>query len=329
MTETERFLPSPKSVALFAISGGSLLSVVGPFEALDIANRLRAARGRPPLYVLRGAGREGHIPHAHGLGLEVELSASLPSVHTLIVGGGPDLPERPVDPALLREVERLAKGAERIVSVCGGAFVLGELGLLDGRRCTTHWMWLELLRQRFPAAQVEPDAIYTEDGPIWTSAGVTAGIDLALQLVRTDGGSRLAHAVARMLVVFVQRPGGQTQFGSALRMRPATDDRLRDLVTAVLRDPGAQHDVETLAQRMAMSPRNFARTFKAQTGQTPAAFVARARIEAAQRALAGSDASIAEIAGDCGFGSEATLRRSFQRLVGVSPSDWRARFSQR
>lgn len=339
MTSIERFLPSIRRVVMVAPPGASALTTLGPLEAFDVANRFLAARGRPPLYQLQLASLDADSVSSVGVPLRGVPLSEVREVHTLIVGGGPTLPERTLEPALVGEVGRLAAAATRVVSVCGGAFVLGALGLLAGRRCTTHWLWLDALQQRFPEARVEPDAIYTEDGPVWTSAGVTAGLDLALQLIRSDGGPGLARAVARALVVFVHRPGGQAQFSAALTVTgpkrgagsaldPALDDRIRALVVEVIGEPGGEHDVPALARRMAMSPRNFARVFRARTGETPAAFVARARIEAAQRALADTDATLAAIASACGFGTEATLRRTFARVVGVSPSGWRERFAR-
>lgn len=312
---------------MVAAPGASALSTLGPLEAFDVANRLLAARGRPAAWAVRLVAL-GPVSASVGVSLGAEPIAAIDAVHTLIVGGGPELPARGFDPELVAAVGRLAARAERVVSVCSGAFVLAALGLLDGRRCTTHWLWLDALRRAAPAARVEADAIYTEDGPVWTSAGVTAGLDLALALIRADAGPRLAQATARALVVFVHRPGGQAQFGAALQLRPGRDDRLRALIAEVVADPGAPLDVPTLARRMAMSPRNFSRVFQRETGETPAAFVAKARIEAAQRALADSDASMAQIADVCGFGTEATLRRTFARVVGVSPAAWRARFAR-
>ncbi|MEQ1506108.1 MAG: AraC family transcriptional regulator, partial [Myxococcota bacterium] len=170
---------------MVAPPGASALTTLGPLEAFDVANRFLAARGRPPLYRLVLASVGPVAVTSVGVELRATPVAELDPVHTLIVGGGPELPEHALDAALVREVGRLSARATRVVSVCGGAFVLGALGLLDGRRCTTHWLWVDALRERFPEARVEPDAIYTADGPIWTSAGVTAGVDLALQLIRS------------------------------------------------------------------------------------------------------------------------------------------------
>lgn len=323
MTNTGQILPGPSRIVVLTPDGGQLIGIIGFIEAFDAANRILASRGKAPAYALELAGVQAETPSASGLRLRTTPVEQIGHAHTLVLGGGLDSVE---DPRLLAEASRLAAGASRLVSVCAGAFVLGALGLLDGRRCTTHWLALERLRRRFPAAKVEDDAIFTEDGSLFTSAGATAGVDLALHLIRLDLGPRLALAVARALVVFAARPGGQSQFGSALHLSPGQIDRLRGLVARIVRDPGAEHGVESLAASVGMSPRNFARVFLAETGQTPAAFVARARVEAAQRALLQSDAGLAEIAAATGFGTVETLRRTFLRVAGVTPSDYRARF---
>ncbi|MCB9676386.1 MAG: GlxA family transcriptional regulator [Alphaproteobacteria bacterium] len=325
MSGSGRFLPQTRRLAVLVPPGVQLVGVVGFYEVFDAVNRILASRGRAPAYDLRLAGIEDRTPSASGLALHTGPVDAVEAAHTVVVCGTLEDTAH-TDPRLLAAVDRLARTAERVVSLCVGAFVLGELGWLDGRRCTTHWLELERLRARFPLARVEPDAIFTEDGPVLTSAGATAGIDLALHMVRLDLGPRMALAVARVLVMFAQRPGGQSQFGSALRIRPGTDERLQRLVSRVLNDPGGDHTIDALAASVGMSPRHFARVFRAETGETPAAFVSRARVEAAQRALAQSDAPIPTIAEDCGFGTPETLRRTFQRVVGVSPSAWRERF---
>lgn len=304
--------------------GAQLIGMIGFLEAFDAANRVLGAAGRPPAYALTVAGIGSELRSVSGLGLRPVDVVTVAATHTLVVGGA--LPDGSADPRVVAQVGRLGAGATRVVAVCAGAFVLGELGWLDGRRCTTHWLALDPLRARFPAALVEPDALYTEDGRVYTSAGATAGVDLALHLIRQDLGPRVARAVARVLVVFAHRPGGQSQFGSALRLRPDLDATLQALVDHVLGHPEGDHRVEVLAARAGMSPRNFARVFRARTGETPAAFVARARVELAQRALVLGGDGLDLIAARCGFGTAETLRRSFHRVTGVSPGAWRARF---
>ncbi len=326
MTKTGRFLPSPRRVVLLVPPDGQLIGMIGFMEALNAANRVRASRDRPPLYSLALVGVGAQTATAAGVVLQTGRADGQDGPHTLVVGGALESVTAPAPPAVRAQVARLATDATRVVAVCAGAFVLGELGMLDGRRCTTHWLALDALRERFPTALVQDDAIYTEDGRVLTSAGATAGIDLALHLVRQDGGPRLALAVARLLVVFAQRPGGQSQFGAALSLRPGIEDRLRKLISTVVQDPSGDHTVDALADRVAISPRHFARVFRDQTGDTPAAFVARVRVEAAQRALAHSDVGLDTVANDCGYGTVETLRRSFIRHTGVSPSAWRRRF---
>lgn len=323
MTKAGRFVP--RTVALLLPPGGQLIGMIGFLEALDAANRLRQAKGRPRPYALTIAGVDAQTPSMVGATLRTVPASTLEAVHTIVVGGGLDMMDS-VDPRFLAEVGRLADNAERIVSVCMGAFALGHLGWLDRRRCTTHWLGLDALRQAFPAAEVEPDAIHTEDDDVLTSAGATAGIDLALHLIRRDAGPRLALAVARALVVFAQRPGGQSQFGSTLRVRATAQDRLHKVVASVVEHPERDHGIEALAKRAGMSPRHFSRRFRDETGETPASFVARVRIEAAQRLLLGGDASLDEVAAGCGFGSVETLRRTFHRVAGVAPAAYRQRF---
>lgn len=327
MTSIRRKLPSGSKVAAVVIPEGcQLLGMIGLMEAFDAANRVRQARGQAPLYDVRLVGADEPTRTATGIAVQARRPRGLRSVHTLVVGGMLELADTPIDPALLRTVGRLARRASRVVGVCMGSYVLGELGLLDGRRCTTHWLGLDAMRQRFPLAHVEDDVLFTEDGAVLTSAGSSAGIDLALHLIRTDAGPSLALTVARLLVVYAQRSGGQSQFSTALRLRPTQDQRIDRLVSRVVRSPGEDHRVETMAASVAMSPRHFARVFREQTGETPAHFVGRVRVEAAERALARSDASLEEIADECGFASADTMRRTFLRVAGVTPSIWRGRF---
>lgn len=326
MTNSGHILPTPRKVVILVPAGAQLIGVVAFLEAFDAANRVRAARGRPPLYDVEVVGVDGETPSAAGLTLATRLASRVRKVDTFVIGGGLATGASARRSELLRQAGRLADRATRVVSICGGAFVLGDLGWLDGRRCTCHWLDLERLRANFPAAQVEPDALFTEDEGVFTSAGASAGVDLALHMIRKDSGPRLALAVARGLVVFAMRPGGQSQFGSAMRLRARADQRLHDLIARIHERPADDHSVPRLARRAGMSPRHFARVFREQTGQTPGAYVARARVEAAQRALAQSDASMETIADACGFGHEKSLRRAFMRVAGVTPSAWRRRF---
>jgi transcriptional regulator GlxA family with amidase domain len=220
--------------------------------------------------------------------------------------------------------EQYKAGAE-VASICTGAFLLAAAGVLDGRRAATHWLYCGKLAQRFPAVHVESDPIFVRDGPVWTSAGVTAGIDLALALVEEDLGRSVALAVARYLVVFLKRPGGQAQFSAALSLQTAEDKfgALHDWISAHLRD---DLSLTALADQAGMSERSFSRHYAEATGQTPARAIERLRVEAARRDLSESRLPVKRIAQRCGFGSEETMRRSFLRLLAATPQDYRARF---
>lgn len=305
-------------------AGGQLIGVVGVLEAMQAANQVCAAAGRPAPYAVEVVTAPGgRVRTAAGLHVHTRAAADVEDVHTLVVGGALACLEQPFAPRLLDAVASLHGRAERTVGICAGAFVLADLGLLAGRRCTTHWLVTDALGRRAPDAKVAADALYVEDDGVWTSAGATAGIDLALQLLRTDLGSRVALAVARALVVYAHRPGGQSQFASAVRLRRGSEGRLEDLVTAIVQDPAGDHRVDRLAARVGMSPRNFARVFRRQTGQTPAAFVAAVRVEAAEQALVHTDTGLEQIAADCGWTSADTFRRVFRRHRGMGPADYR------
>lgn len=226
-------------------------------------------------------------------------------------------------------LRRTAPGCRRVASVCSGAFLLAKAGLLDGRRVTTHWASCDALQRRYPAITVDPDPIFVRDGNVWTSAGVTAGIDLALALVEDDLGPETALEVARWLVLFVQRPGGQAQFSAQLGGQLAERDALRDLQRWIADNLAGDLTVPALAERVGMSPRNFARVFQREVGATPAAYVEGVRLERARLALESTPATVEEIARHCGFGTVETLRRTFARRLGVSPSEYRARFRSR
>jgi transcriptional regulator GlxA family with amidase domain len=316
-------------VVLVALPGVQLLDIVGPLEAFDVANQVLAHAGRPPFYSLEVASIQRRVSTSARLEIFATPLEQVRHLDTLVIGGNLAMAERSIPKPALRSIRRLARSTRRVVSVCAGAFILGDLGLLDGRRCTTHWLALDALKARFPQARVEADSIYADDHPIYTSAGVTSGIDLALYLIERDLGPKLALAVARLLVVFLHRPGGQSQFSASLELRPSTDRRLRGLAAAVVAAPQNRWTVDVLAKRAAMSTRNFARVFTQRQGQTPAAFVERVRLDAARMKLEASDESVASVAAQAGFGTEETLRRAFLRSLGITPADYRRRFHQR
>lgn len=219
-----------------------------------------------------------------------------------------------------------APRARRTVSVCAGAHLLARAGLLDGRRATTHWKSAEELDRRYPGVTVEPDAIYVHDGPVWTSAGASSGLDLSLALVEEDLGSAVAREVARYLVLYLRRPGGQSQFSRFLAAQAASDGPIREVQSWVLEHLDENLSVEALAGRAAMSPRNFARVFARETGTTPARFVELTRLDAARQRLERGVENLDQVARSCGLGNGLNLRRIFERRLGVSPSDYRARF---
>jgi transcriptional regulator GlxA family with amidase domain len=248
------------------------------------------------------------------------------SIDTLVVAGGAGTRAAASDPRVIAWVRDAASRSRRVTSVCSGAFVLAEAGLLDGRRATTHWEWCDTLARMYPAVEVERDSIFVRDDNVYTSAGVTAGMDLALALVEEDLGAQRAREVAQQLVMFLRRPGGQSQFSAQLAAPTAEREPIREVQDWIAANPAADLSVPTLAARAAMSPRNFARAFRAGVGMTPAAYVESVRVEQARIALDGSDAQIEAIAGHCGFGTVETMRRAFHRRLGVGPAAYRSRF---
>jgi transcriptional regulator GlxA family with amidase domain len=248
------------------------------------------------------------------------------AIDTLMIAGGPGTRRAATDPRVIRWVRSAAKRSRRVTSVCSGAFLLAEAGLLDGRRATTHWQWCDVLASMYPTIAVERDSIFVVDENVYTSAGVTAGVDLALALVEEDLGPQVAREVAQQLVVFLRRPGGQSQFSAQMAAPVAEREPVREALAWIAANPGADLTVPALADRAAMSPRNFARAFRDETGMTPGAYVESIRVEQARIALEGSAAQIEAIAQHCGFGTVQTMRRAFHRRLGVGPSAYRSRF---
>jgi transcriptional regulator GlxA family with amidase domain len=309
-----------------AYPGAAILDLVGPAEVFAAANRF-ADSG--PSYVQLVASVDGApITGQSGLRVEVDvrLSSVIGRIDTLRVAAGLTYTDAMRSQELLAGVRRIASRARRVGSTCVGAFVLAAAGLLNGRRATTHWAFCEELGRDFPEITVEPDRIYVRDGNVFTSAGVTAGMDLALALVEADHGVEVARAVARWLVLFMQRPGGQSQFSERLAHPIQSDSALRAVCDEIVADPSGDHSVPSLAERAALSERHLARLFIAETGTTPARFVERARVEAARDLLESARASVETVAEQAGFGSAETMRRAFLRVLGVGPADYRARF---
>lgn len=323
--------PRTRRVAMVVYPDIQSLDAMGPLEVFARASLLVQERDprAPAPYELHLVARCAG-PVATSCGFSLLAPTSITELRgpfdTLVVAGGNGVFAAGRDRALLRWLARQAPRARRVASVCTGAFLLAELGLLDGLRVTTHWSACALLQNRYPKLRVDPDPIYVREGRIWTSAGVTAGMDLALALVEEDLGREVALDVARRLVLFLKRPGGQSQFSVQLAGQLADRAPLRDVQAWIAEHPGADLSVEALACRAGMSPRNFARVFTREIGATPARFVEQARVEAARRRLEESDDALDAIATQCGFGCAETMRRAFLRTLRVNPASYRTRF---
>ncbi|KPC61043.1 GlxA family transcriptional regulator [Streptomyces chattanoogensis] len=310
-----------RDVLVVLFDGLQSLDVTGPVEVLSGANA-----ATPGAYRIRTASLDGGpVRTSSGLTLTPDLAlADAEPPHTLLVPGGNGT--RTPDPRLIDWLRTRAPGARRKVSVCSGALLFAEAGLLDGRRVTTHWALCDTLAQRFPAVRVEPEPIYVQDGDVVTSAGVTAGIDLALALVEQDLGRDLALAIARHLVVFLRRPGNQTQFSAQLAAQTAERRPLRDVQQWITENPAADLSVDALAARAGLSPRHFARAFRDEVGMTPGRYVDRVRLEAARRRLEDTADGIEEVSRHCGYGTPEAMRRAFVRVLGAGPAEYRRRF---
>jgi transcriptional regulator GlxA family with amidase domain len=320
-----------REVVLVGFDGVQLLDLAGPADVFSTATRVCKAQGRGPGYRLTIATPDGKAVRT-SCGMRIEADASLPrvsptAVDTMLVAGGRGRDVAVEDRRLTSQLPRIAKHARRSGSVCGGAFLLAAAGLLDGRRVTTHWAGCEDLARRYPNLTVEPDRIFVRDGNVITSAGVTAGIDLTLALVEEDHGAEVARTVARWLVVFLQRPGGQSQFSERLGAPVPSGSPVRRLVDEIVADPAGDHRVPVLAERAALSERQLSRLFRKQTRATPGRFVERVRVEAARDLLEAGTLPVGAVAARCGFGSAETMRRAFLRILGVGPSQYRERFA--
>jgi transcriptional regulator GlxA family with amidase domain len=323
--------PPSRHVVVVAFPGVNALDVVGPLEVFATAAKLCPhAPGGPPAYITEVVARVAGPLETQSAGIALvagrALGALRGGIDTLLVAGGLGTRDALADRTLVAALRRLAPRVRRLGSVCTGSFLLAEAGLLDGRRATTHWMWCRTLAERYPRVRVEPDPIFVRDGDIYTSAGVTAGMDLALALVEDDLGRDLALHAAQQMVLFLRRPGGQSQFSAQLAVQAADRQPVRELQAWIVEHPGDDCSVPALAHRVAMSPRNFARVFLREVGMTPAHYVERVRVEAARRRLEDSSDGVDAIAADCGFGTAETMRRAFLRQLRVAPSDYRIRF---
>jgi len=324
---TERQDSGPREVVLVAFDGLQTLDLVGPLEVFAGANQFEESAGRPEPYRVGVAGvTPGLVRTWSGLGLLAESELPSHQVDTIVVPGGDGAQQARHDERLLAWL-RAAKGARRVCSVCTGAFILAQAGLLDGRRATTHWSRARQLAREFPQVQVDPAPLFIRDDRIWTSAGVTAGIDLALALVEADLGTMAAQTIARWLVLFLRRSGGQSQFAAEVWTDPPERDALARVVRAVHAEPGGDHRLAVLADRAGMSERHLQRCFRVELGTTPAAFVTRVRVDAARRLLEQEHATVEVTARRVGFGTAETMRRAFQAQLGVPPDTYRDRFT--
>jgi transcriptional regulator GlxA family with amidase domain len=322
-----------RTVIVFIFDDVQSLDVSGPIEVFAAANRvLDATRRTPRRYEIRTFSVDGAPVRTSG-GLTIVPDGTLADapaeIDTLVVPGGAGARDAASDAALLAWIADASTRSRRTASVCTGAFLLAAAGLLDGRRATTHWAYAAALARAYPGVEVDHDPIFVRDGDVWTSAGVTAGMDLALALVEDDHDRDAALTIARHLVLFLRRPGSQSQFSATLAAQQPAREPLREVLRSILDDPAGDHSVEAMAERAHMSARNFARAFRAETGVTPARHVERVRIEAARRRLEDTDEPIAAVAAACGFGAAETMRRAFLRALAVAPAEYRRRFHAR
>ncbi|BBZ69750.1 AraC family transcriptional regulator [Mycobacterium paraseoulense] len=305
--------------------GVQALDVVGPHDVFTGAALLTEGGYDVVLASVDGQA----VPTLTGLAF---VAAPLPDpdspIDTVVLPGGGGVDAARSDAALIGWIKDVARTARRVVTVCTGAFLAAEAGLLDGQRVTTHWAFAGRLAREFPAIDVDADPIFIRSSDsVWTAAGVTAGIDLALSLVEDDHGTELAQTVARWLVLYLRRPGGQTQFAAPVWMPRAKRNSIRTVQEAIEADPGGEHRIDELARRAAMSPRHFTRVFTAEVGEAPGQYVERIRTEAARRQLEETDDTVVAIATRCGFGTAETMRRNFLRRVGIPPDQYRKAFA--
>jgi len=321
-----------RRIVFVGAPGTEILDLVGPLQVFARASDMycRANPGARPIYSVEVVSISSRRSLTANCGLGFTADKTFREVRskidTLLVAGGDAIERNEINADAVRWLKKIAARSRRVGSVCTGAMLLARAGLLDGRRATTHWNWCEVLIRRAPRADVDPNPIFVRDENVYTSAGVTAGMDLALALVEEDHGSKLALQVARNLVLYLRRPGGQSQFSAALSLQATDRKPLRELEAWVLDNLHKTLTVPVLAQRVAMSPRNFARVFTQEMKTTPAKFVERLRVEAARRRLEESQDSMEAIASDCGFGNVNSMRNVFQRTLKIPPGHYRRHF---
>jgi transcriptional regulator GlxA family with amidase domain len=318
-----------RKVLIVGFPGVQGLDLVGPFEVFTSASLVLAAQGKEAYQPMVASLDRQPVTTETGLTFgAVELPDPSEAVDTLVLPGGRGAHGGRRDPRLIDWIVAAAPQARRVVTVCTGAFLAAQAGLLDGCRATTHWAYTDQLAREFPAIDVDPDPIFVRSSAtVWTAAGVSAGIDLALALVEDDHGTEVAQTVARWLVLYLRRPGGQTQFAAPVWVARAKREPIRAVQDAVESEPGGAHNIGELARRAAMSPRHFTRVFTDEVGEAPGAYVERVRTEAARRQLEQTDDTVVAIAARCGFGTPETMRRNFIRRIGVSPDQYRKTFA--
>ena len=313
-----------RQIVIVGFEGAQSLDITGPLEVFETAERLTP--GRYAHSVVSGDGEPFRTSSGLRIAPEGALGDVAGPIDTLVVAGGGGVGRARHDRSLVEAIAAAAARSRRVASVCTGAFLLAEAGLLDGRRAATHWSAVELLAEEHPAVEVDPDSIFVRDGDVWTSAGVTAGIDLALALVEDDHGRETALEIAQWLVVFAKRPGGQAQFSTPLAAQLAERAPIRAAQELARTRPETDLTVEALAAHAHMSVRGFARAFRREVGVTPAAYVEAVRIERAIELIQTTAADSEQLAAACGFGTPETFRRAFRRRLGVTPGEYRDRF---
>lgn len=321
--------PGPVTVVLLAYEGMNLLDLAGPLQAFTTANRSVPAGATSRYAPVIASEHGGQVVTGSGLPVVTDSIASLKgeAIDTLIAPGGCSGEDYVVAPGLREFVAMRAGSVRRLCSICTGAFLLAAAGQLESRRVATHWAWLEKLKTLHPSLDVDPDSIFVRDGKLWTSAGVSSGIDLALALIEEDFGPRVAIDAARQMVVFMKRSGGQSQFSVPLVMQ-SRDPAFVELHAWMAQNLTADLSVVRLAERAGMAPRTFARTYTTKVGRTPAKTVELMRLEAARGALELTDLPLKSVAANSGYGDEQTMRRAFQRHLGTNPATHRSRFSK-
>ncbi len=325
------FNPQPRTIAMLVYPECELIDVSGPMSVFNFANfalRLTGQSNKPVYTLTIAADSTGPVKTSSGICIVADQSIEnvIDGIDTLLVAGGHIIDHAIHDEKIRHWLIQMAPRVRRLASICTGAFILAESGLLNNRKATTHWLYSQTFANQYQNVQLECEKIFVRDGNVYTSGGVTAGIDLALSLVEEDWGWNIASHVARGMLIFMRRPGGQSQFSSYIFNEAKSRNDFRELQAFIASNPNADLSVEKLAERMAMSPRNFSRIFYQEVGITPAKFVERVRLEAARNMVLQTDLPIDNIAANCGFNRPEQMRRAFYRQLNVSPHEYRSSF---